>query len=222
MAHQDKSGGCRNCRECSPDNGCTRCRERLFLFLQRDGMSHHGTCLHACPAGYFGQRGRDINRCLKCRSVDCKLCFSRDFCIKCKPGFQLHKGRCLSHCPEGTFAQNTDCLGEEHHTHIEPWPTIDDCILDPLAEWSVWSACLQNGVRCGFMWGRQMRTWGGTKPGPSLCPPHSETRRCRMKRRCPAERRQRKGTDFGRKRARKRVWMLAQSSASNVLDTTNA
>lgn len=27
-------------------------------------MSHHGTCLHACPAGHFGQRGKDINRCM--------------------------------------------------------------------------------------------------------------------------------------------------------------
>lgn len=48
----------------------------------------------------------------ECRSLDCEHCFSRDFCTKCKAGFQLHKGRCLSRCPEGTFAHQTDCLGE--------------------------------------------------------------------------------------------------------------
>lgn len=63
-AHRDTSEDCRSCLECSSDNGCVRCPERLFLFLQREGMSHHGTCLHACPAGHYGQRGKDINRCM--------------------------------------------------------------------------------------------------------------------------------------------------------------
>lgn len=63
-AQRETSEDCRTCLECSHDNGCVRCPERLFLFLQRDGMSHHGTCLHACPAGHYGQRGKDINRCM--------------------------------------------------------------------------------------------------------------------------------------------------------------
>ncbi|XP_035980480.1 R-spondin-4 isoform X2 [Fundulus heteroclitus] len=109
-AHRETSEDCQSCLECSRDNGCVRCPERLFLFLQRKGMSHHGTCLHSCPAGHFGQRGRDVNRCMKCRSLDCEHCFSRDFCTKCKPGFKLHKGKCLIHCPEGTYAHQTDCL----------------------------------------------------------------------------------------------------------------
>lgn len=50
----------------------------------------------------------------ECRSWDCEHCFSRDFCTKCKPGFQLHKGKCLSRCPEGTIAHQTDCLGKRH------------------------------------------------------------------------------------------------------------
>ncbi|XP_061918692.1 R-spondin-4 [Entelurus aequoreus] len=172
-APQRRSQGCRNCRECSHDNGCTRCREHLFLFLQRDGMSHHGTCLHACPVGYFGQRGRDINRCLKCRSMDCEQCFSRDFCIKCKPGFQLCKGRCLNRFPEVTSAQHNQCR--------------DNCALDPLAEWSRWSICLRDGAPCGFRSGQQMRMWGSARLGPSLCPSQSQTRKCRMKKRCPTE-----------------------------------
>uniref|UniRef100_A0A3B4ZR95 R-spondin Fu-CRD domain-containing protein n=1 Tax=Stegastes partitus TaxID=144197 RepID=A0A3B4ZR95_9TELE len=168
----DTSEDCRSCLECSRDNGCVRCPERLFLFLQRDGMSHHGTCLHACPAGHYGQRGKDINRCMKCRSLDCEQCFSRDFCTKCKPGFQLHKGKCLSRCPEGTFAHQSDCL-EMLASH-----------------WSEWSVCLRDGATCGFRWGKQTRTRGGGQRTPeektaSLCPSHSETQRCRMKKKCP-------------------------------------
>ncbi|XP_061730411.1 R-spondin-4 isoform X2 [Nerophis ophidion] len=217
-AHQGRSQGCRNCQECSHDNGCTRCKEHLFLFLQRDGMSHHGTCLHACPVGHFGQRGRDINRCLKCRSMDCEQCFSRDFCIKCKPGFQLCKGRCLNRFPEVTSAQHNHCLGEEHPAESEPWAKNEDCNLDPLAEWSRWSICLRDGAPCGFRSGQQMRIRGSARPGPSPCPSQSQTRKCRMKKRCPTERRRTKAIGFGRKQERKRVWMLANSSTDSKLD----
>uniref|UniRef100_A0A3B4YRY2 R-spondin 4 n=1 Tax=Seriola lalandi dorsalis TaxID=1841481 RepID=A0A3B4YRY2_SERLL len=166
ITHRETSEDCRGCLECSRDNGCVRCPERLFLFLQREGMSHHGTCLHACPAGHYGQRGKDINRCMKCRSVDCEHCFSRDFCTKCKPGFHLYKGKCLTSCPEGTLPHNTDCL-----------------------EWSEWSSCLRDGVTCGFRWGKQTRTRGGSRTpeekAASLCPSHSETQRCRLRKKCP-------------------------------------
>uniref|UniRef100_A0A672ZDE5 R-spondin 4 n=1 Tax=Sphaeramia orbicularis TaxID=375764 RepID=A0A672ZDE5_9TELE len=175
-AQKEMSEDCRSCLECSSGNGCVRCPERLFLFLQRDGMSHHGTCLHACPAGHYGQRGKDISRCMKCRSLDCEHCFSRDFCTKCKPGFQLYKGKCLSHCPEGTFIHQTDCF--------------EDCSVAPLGEWSDWSICLRDGLTCGFRWGKQTRTRGRSQSGrtpeeQSLCPTHSETQKCRMKKKCP-------------------------------------
>uniref|UniRef100_A0A3B4H680 R-spondin Fu-CRD domain-containing protein n=1 Tax=Pundamilia nyererei TaxID=303518 RepID=A0A3B4H680_9CICH len=176
-AQRETSEDCRSCLECSRDNGCVRCPERLFLFLQREGISHHGTCLHACPAGHYGQRGKDVNRCMKCRSSDCEQCFSRDFCTKCKPGFQLYKGKCLTHCPEGTRAHQTDCL--------------ENCVLAPLGEWSEWSVCLRDGVTCGFRWGKQTRTRVGGQTGKMpddkaapICPPHSETQRCRMKKKC--------------------------------------
>ncbi|XP_029286605.1 R-spondin-4 [Cottoperca gobio] len=179
-AHRETSEDCRSCLECSRDNGCVRCPERLFLFLQRDGMSHHGTCLHACPAGHYGQRGKDINRCMKCRSLDCEHCFSRDFCTKCKSGFHLYKGKCLSRCPAGTFSHQTDCL--------------EDCLLAPLGNWSDWSVCLRDGVTCGFRWGKQTRTRGAEQSGrtpeekaASLCPSHSETQRCRMKKKCSTD-----------------------------------
>ncbi|XP_056130200.1 R-spondin-4 isoform X2 [Lampris incognitus] len=177
-AQKEMTEECRNCLECSHDNGCVRCPERLFLFLQRNGMSHHGTCLHVCPAGHYGQRGKDVNRCMKCRSLDCEHCFSRDFCTKCKAGFHLYMGKCVTRCPEGTFTHQTDCL--------------EDCLQAAVGEWSDWSACLRNGVSCGFRWGKQTRTRGirpsVTTPeekSASFCPSDSETQRCRMRKTCP-------------------------------------
>ncbi|XP_028302173.1 R-spondin-4 isoform X2 [Gouania willdenowi] len=211
-AHRDTLEDCRSCLECSRDNGCVRCPERLFLFLQREGMSHHGTCLQACPAGHYGQRGKDINRCMKCRSLDCEHCFSRDFCTKCKPGFQLYRGRCLSRCPEGTFSHYTDCL---------------DCLTAPLGDWSEWSVCLRNGVTCGYRWGKQTRTRGGglARRMPEsktelLCPSHSETQRCKMKKRCPTEKRQNKKGGLGRKRERKRLRLLARVNLTSSAPST--
>ncbi|XP_061584346.1 R-spondin-4 [Cololabis saira] len=212
-AHRETPGDCRTCLECSRDNGCVRCPERLFLFLQREGMSHHGTCLHACPAGHYGQRGRDINRCMKCRSPDCEQCFSRDFCTRCKPGFKLYKGRCLSSCPAGTFAHQTDCL--------------ENCPVAPQGEWgewSEWSVCARDGATCGFRWGRQTRFRAVSQPGrtpegeeaPAPCPTsHGETQRCRMKKKCPKERRRNKKTGLGRKRERKRIRLLAGVGSGN-------
>ncbi|KAM4612915.1 R-spondin-4 [Polymixia lowei] len=202
--HRETSEDCRSCLECSHDNGCVRCPERLFLFLHRDGMSHHGTCLHACPAGHYGQRGKDVNRCLKCRSSDCENCFSRDFCTKCKSGFQLYKGKCLTRCPESTFVHQTDCL--------------EDCLLASAGDWSDWGVCLHNGVTCGFRWGKQTRTRGLSRRTPeekaaSLCPSHVETRRCRMKKRCPKERRNNK-KGLGKKRERKRLRLLANGTVA--------
>ncbi|XP_069008580.1 R-spondin-4 [Embiotoca jacksoni] len=213
-ARREMSEDCRSCLECSRDNGCVRCSERLFLFLQREGMSHHGTCLHACPAGHYGQRGKDINRCMKCRSSDCEHCFSRDFCTKCKPGFQLYKGKCLIRCPTGTFAHHTDCL--------------EDCLLAPPGEWSDWSACLRDGVGCGFRWGKQTRTRGGGNQATSspdqraalLCPSHSETQRCRMKKKCPTERRKNKTEGLGRRRERKLIRLLTTNNTGNTHNGT--
>nr|XP_004547410.1 R-spondin-4 [Maylandia zebra] len=212
-AQRETSEDCRSCLECSRDNGCVRCPERLFLFLQREGISHHGTCLHACPAGHYGQRGKDVNRCMKCRSSDCEQCFSRDFCTKCKPGFQLYKGKCLTHCPEGTRAHQTDCL--------------ENCVLAPVGEWSEWSICLRDGVTCGFRWGKQTRTWVGGQTGKTpddkaapICPPHSETQRCRMKKKCTTERRQNKKGGLGKKKERKRLRLHTSDSVGNSRNRT--
>ncbi|XP_037831089.1 R-spondin-4 isoform X2 [Kryptolebias marmoratus] len=181
-AQRETSDDCQSCLECSRDNGCVRCPERLFLFLQRKGMSHHGTCLHSCPAGHFGQRGRDVNRCMKCRSSDCENCFSRDFCTKCKPGFKLYK-------------------------------EDDPPVL--LGEWSEWSVCARDGATCGFRWGKQTRVRSGVQSddkGSSLHPFPSETQRCRMKKKCPAERKKNKKGGLGRKKERKRIRQLAKNN----------
>ncbi|NWJ11955.1 RSPO4 protein, partial [Crypturellus undulatus] len=96
---------CTGCVLCSEDNGCVTCHHRLFLLIRRDGIRQHGVCVHTCPPGYFGVRGLELNRCTKCRSPSCESCFSRDFCMKCKEKFYLHKGQCFRQCPPGTAAR---------------------------------------------------------------------------------------------------------------------
>lgn len=61
-----------------------------------------------------------------------------------------------------------------------------------LGEWSEWSICVRDGVTCGFRWGKQTRTRGAVQPRRTTeekagmhCPPHTETQRCRMKKKCP-------------------------------------
>eukprot|EP00075_Anas_platyrhynchos_P039341 XP_027328594.1 R-spondin-4 isoform X2 [Anas platyrhynchos] len=96
---------CTGCVLCSEDNGCITCHHRLFLLIWRDGIRQYGMCVHTCPPGYFGVRGLEVNRCTKCRSPSCESCFSKDFCMKCKEKFYLHKGQCFRQCPPGTAAQ---------------------------------------------------------------------------------------------------------------------
>ncbi|XP_049590258.1 R-spondin-4 [Syngnathus scovelli] len=216
-AEQDWLQSCTNCKECSRDNGCVHCAERLFLLLRRHGVAQHGSCLHACPTGYFGQRGRHLNRCLKCRSANCERCFGRDFCTRCKLGFHLFSGRCLTVCPSGTLANNSQCL--------------DDCVLASLSEWSAWSACLRDGAPCGFRSGQQSRTRESAPPKHTppehapperappertTCPLHRETRKCRMTMMCPAGTRRPRTRGRGSDHPKKPLWMLAISNASNV------
>lgn len=56
----------------------------------------------------------------ECRSPSCESCFSRDFCMKCKDKFYLHKGQCFRQCPPSTAAQPStrECQGKQH-----PHPT---------------------------------------------------------------------------------------------------
>ncbi|XP_019715999.1 R-spondin-4 [Hippocampus comes] len=207
-AERDRSGSCANCKECSHDNGCVRCAERLFLLLRRRGVSQHGSCLTTCPEGYFGQRGAHLNRCLKCRPANCERCFGRDFCTRCKSGFRLYNGRCVNDCPAGTVKNDAQCL--------------DDCTLVPLTEWSAWSVCLRNGAPCGLRLGQQTRTRESVAPDltPSpdrtACPSRSQTRSCRMSAACPTDSRRPRTRGRGRKRKPKPLWMLANSKASDA------
>ncbi|KTG02078.1 hypothetical protein cypCar_00008619 [Cyprinus carpio] len=166
---------CRSCLECSKENGCLRCSERLFLFLNRDGMSHHGSCLHSCPSGHFGLRGKDLNHCMKCKAPECERCFSKDFCTKCKGGYLLFKGKCFKNCPDGTFPKSTDC--------------VEGCVFSSFGFWGEWSPCQHNGLSCGVRWGQQSRTRELSRNTPeetdALCPHQTESRKCRIKKRCP-------------------------------------
>nr|XP_060627854.1 R-spondin-4 [Anolis sagrei ordinatus] len=181
---------CTGCIMCSEDNGCTSCQQKLFLLLWRDGIRQYGACLHACPSGYFGVRGQEVNRCIKCRSPNCEICFSKDFCIKCKKPFYLHKGKCFSTCPLDTMAQPStqECKPEK-------------CEMGP---WGNWSPCTNQGQTCGWRWGsatRSREAIKSSKEETEACPALTESRKCRMKKRCPGEK---KGKRNQRKEKRER------------------
>ncbi|KAK6471640.1 R-spondin-2 [Huso huso] len=119
--------------------------------------------------------GQHINRCTKCKTPDCENCFSKDFCMRCKAGFHLFKGKCLSSCPDGTSPHLTDC--------------IEGC---EAGQWSEWTACTNNGHLCGYRWGTQSRSKETIRKEveeTASCPALSETKRCRMKKRCAGEKR---------------------------------
>ncbi|NWS48446.1 RSPO4 protein, partial [Probosciger aterrimus] len=164
---------CTGCVLCSEDNGCITCHHRLFLLIWRDGIRQFGMCVHTCPPGYFGVRGLEVNRCTKCRSPSCESCFSRDFCMKCKDKFYLHKGQCLRQCPPNTTVQPGT---RECQETCEPGP------------WSEWSACTHESQTCGCKWGVETRVRevsGAAREEGAACPALLETRKCRMRKHCP-------------------------------------
>ncbi|XP_043946361.1 R-spondin-4 [Protopterus annectens] len=166
---------CTGCVMCAGDNGCTTCQPKLFLLIWREGIRQYGACVLACPAGYFGERGQDVNKCIKCKAPNCESCFSKEFCMQCKEGFYLFKGKCFSTCPEGTIV------------HENTRECIEECDLSP---WTEWSLCIRSNKTCGFKWGLEKRTRQIIrKPAEENlpCPPVSEERKCRMRRFCPGE-----------------------------------
>ncbi|KAM7317028.1 hypothetical protein ACRRTK_023330 [Alexandromys fortis] len=165
---------CKGCLSCSKDNGCSRCQQKLFFFLRREGMRQYGECLHSCPSGYYGHRAPDMNRCARCRIENCDSCFSKDFCTKCKVGFYLHRGRCFDECPDG-FAPLDETM-----------ECVEGC---EVGHWSEWGTCSRNNRTCGFKWGLETRTRQIVKkPAKDTipCPTIAESRRCKMAmRHCP-------------------------------------
>ncbi|XP_061531519.1 R-spondin-2 isoform X2 [Phycodurus eques] len=131
-------------------------------------MRQYGECLHDCPAGYYGMRSPELNMCSRCRIDNCESCFSKDFCMKCKSGFYLHKGRCFDMCPEG-FAPLEDIM-----------ECGDGC---EVGQWSEWGACTRRNKTCGYRWGLETRTRHIVKKPPKdtiPCPTIAESRRCKM------------------------------------------
>ncbi|KAM4650323.1 R-spondin-4 [Amazona ochrocephala] len=180
---------CTGCVLCSEDNGCITCHHRLFLLIWRDGIRQFGMCVHTCPPGYFGVRGLEVNRCTKCRSPSCESCFSRDFCMKCKDKFYLHKGQCFRQCPPSTAAQPGT---RECQETCEPGP------------WSEWSPCTHESRTCGCKWGVETRVRevaGAAREEGAACPALLETRKCRMRKHCPGEKTEPKNK--GKKRQKK-------------------
>uniref|UniRef100_A0ABM5G518 R-spondin-4 isoform X1 n=1 Tax=Pogona vitticeps TaxID=103695 RepID=A0ABM5G518_9SAUR len=198
---------CTGCIMCSEDNGCISCQQRLFLLIWRDGIRQYGACVHSCPPGYFGVRGQEVNRCIKCRSPSCESCFSKDFCMKCKEQFYLYKGKCFSSCPPDTMAQQStrECQGPKGGFPL-PTPSSlpEQCERGP---WSPWSPCSNQGRTCGCRWGSTVRVQEAlrnSKEDPAACPVLSESRKCRMKKHCPGEKKENKKKEKREKKQRKK------------------
>uniref|UniRef100_A0A663NDG8 R-spondin 4 n=1 Tax=Athene cunicularia TaxID=194338 RepID=A0A663NDG8_ATHCN len=172
---------CTGCVLCSEDNGCITCHHRLFLALGPQRVL--GLPAPGSPrAGPRARRGDQPSFLAECRSPSCESCFSRDFCMKCKDKFYLHKGQCFRQCPPSTAAQpgTRECQGKEH-----PPPPAQTCEPGP---WSEWSACTHEGRTCGCKWGVETRVRevpGATREEGAACPALLETRKCRMRKHCP-------------------------------------
>uniref|UniRef100_A0A4W3IVJ1 R-spondin 2 n=1 Tax=Callorhinchus milii TaxID=7868 RepID=A0A4W3IVJ1_CALMI len=202
---------CKGCLLCSKDNGCLSCQQKLFFFLQREGMRQYGECLHSCPSGYYGLRAPEMNRCARCKIENCEMCFSKDFCTKCKAGSYLHKGRCFEDCPEGfvPLEDNMEC--------------VDGC---EVGQWSNWGTCIKNNKTCGYKWGLETRTRQIVKkPAKDTipCPTVAESRRCKMaKRHCPGEKSQRTKGKGGNNRKKKKKNRSKAHKQHSVLQATES
>uniref|UniRef100_K7GE99 R-spondin 4 n=1 Tax=Pelodiscus sinensis TaxID=13735 RepID=K7GE99_PELSI len=109
----------------------------------------------------------------ECRSPSCESCFSKDFCMKCKETFYLHKGKCLGTCPPNTTAR----------------PSTRECQeMCEMGPWSEWSPCSHEGRTCGCKWGvetRMREVVQSAKEEAVTCPALLESRKCRMRKYCP-------------------------------------
>ncbi|XP_075054198.1 R-spondin-1 [Mixophyes fleayi] len=166
----EESLGCaKGCVACSEFNGCIKCSSKLFILLERNDIRQTGVCLQSCPHGYYGDRNREINKCMKCKMNNCEDCFSKTFCTKCNDGFYIHKGGCYSTCPEGFIAAN----GTMECSSVQ-------C---EMSEWGSWSPCSRSAKQCGKKKGNQQRSRSVLKAplaGASLCPPTKERMKCTM------------------------------------------
>nr|CAD7439910.1 unnamed protein product [Timema bartmani] len=95
-----------SCDQCSGPNEthCVSCRAGRF--------SLNGTCVDACPDGYYADKKR--KECLKC-APGCSLCASGGVCLECADQWVLNrKNKCLpkdSHlCSSGDNKTTSTCL----------------------------------------------------------------------------------------------------------------
>lgn len=177
------SGCSEGCEECSEVNGCLKCDAKHLLLLQRDFMSHKGTCVQSCPVGYYLEkdiyRKHNILKCHSC-SRNCDTCYDKMYCSRCTPPFLEYKGRCISKCPNGLHYANytRDCL-----------PRVD-CLM---GSWSNWTECSRDGRTCGFKYGWRTRTLeivqAPSRDGKQCPAITREEQQCLLaRRRCPDER----------------------------------
>nr|XP_039264598.1 R-spondin-2-like [Styela clava] len=157
------------CVACDPVNGCTQCRSRTFLYLGQIRHRQRGICLHDCPDGYYGSRGKETNMCKKCQVLNCASCFTSNYCTTCKDGYFLHDAKCLKTCPDNMAPNSATKKCEEKV----------DCEVGP---WSSWSKCARRSVSHSCKYGRKKRTrpvlLEPTENGKQ-CPKVKESKRCR-------------------------------------------
>ncbi|XP_077976249.1 R-spondin-2-like [Styela clava] len=159
----------RGCSACDIMNGCFRCRSRMFLHFYRSGIRHVGVCIHDCPSGYYGKRGRRMNICKKCEVPNCKTCFTSNYCTACQNKFYLHSAKCERECPSYLIANKwTGSCDEEMN-----------CVVGP---WSSWGKCSRRSKSRSCKYGRKRRTrkilQEPTEEG-NKCPKLKEGKRCR-------------------------------------------
>ncbi|KAJ7998789.1 hypothetical protein DPEC_G00208570, partial [Dallia pectoralis] len=81
------------------------------------------------------------------------------------------------------------------------------CAFSRVGDWGEWSFCLRNGQSCGFKRGRQTRTrilsWKAPDENTLLCPAQSDSRECRMRKRCPEDKRRKKERETADERLKK-------------------
>ncbi|KAG2461860.1 RSPO2 protein, partial [Polypterus senegalus] len=152
-----------NCESCFSKDFCMKCKGGFHLFK--------GKCLVTCPEG----TSPHLSECVACILIETYRPISF-LCNAMKAylfNFRTRK------------QVNSGCVG--HHLQLL---FIDILSLEgcQVGKWSEWGTCTKNGQTCGFRWGMQERTKStqeGLGEESPICTHVSESRRCRMKKRCP-------------------------------------
>lgn len=142
-----------SCATCflSPSN-CTSCSAPLLFFALETG----GSCLSACPNGYYSASGG----CQACSS-NCRTCLSEsDKCSSCAPPAFLLGAKCVGSCPNGTYASQAGsrceqcssncarCFGKYSCSECQPVSGVSYYLYNSLCVTSCPAGTLAAGKEC--------------------------------------------------------------------------